>query len=367
MSPEARSDVVLVTGSSGLIGSAVIRRLSARYRLIGFDRDGPPHPPPEAECVCVDLTSGDSVRAGRERVHHGYGPRLASVVHLAAYYDFSGEPSDKYEQVTVLGTERLLRGLQDFEVEQFVFSSTMLVHAPTEPGRSITEDWPLDPRWDYPQSKVRTEEVIRHERGGIPALILRIAGVYDERCHSIPLAHQIQRIYERKITSRVFPGDTSHGQAFVHLEDLVEALWLAVERRSGLPPESVLLMGEEETLSYEELQRSFGRLIHGEDWETRQIPKALAKTGAWLQDAVPGQEPFIRPWMVDLADDHYELDAGCARRLLQWEPKRSLRGTLPRMVEALQADPPGFYRENRLEAPAWMADAAGARAGGGQV
>ena len=71
MSPDARSNVVLITGSSGLIGSAIIRRLADRYRLVGFDRDGPPHPPPEAECVCVDLTSYDSVRSGLARLRYG--------------------------------------------------------------------------------------------------------------------------------------------------------------------------------------------------------------------------------------------------------------------------------------------------------
>ena len=185
-------ETVIVTGSSGLIGSAVVRRLAQRFRVVGFDRAGPPHPPPEAECVCVDLTSDESVRAALDRVRRGYGEAIAAVVHLAAYYDFSGEPSPKYEEVTVRGTGRLLRGLRSFRVGQFVFSSTMLVHAPTEPGRKITEDSPIDPTWDYPVSKDRTEELIRRERGDIPAVILRIAGVYDDRCHSIPLAHQIQ-------------------------------------------------------------------------------------------------------------------------------------------------------------------------------
>ena len=48
----------------------------------------------------------------------------------------------------------------------------------------------------------------------------RIAGVYDDQCHSIPLANQMQRIFERTLTSRVFPGDVSRGQAFLHLDDL---------------------------------------------------------------------------------------------------------------------------------------------------
>src|SRR5690606_32336111 len=118
------------------------------------------------------------------------------------------------------------------------------------------------------------------EHGGIPVAMLRIAGVYDDACHSIPIAHQIQRIYERRLTSRVFPGDTSRGQAFVHLDDLVEAVRLALLRREALPNESVFLIGEDQTLSYDEMQHTLAWLIHGEQqWETRRIPKAVAKAG----------------------------------------------------------------------------------------
>jgi nucleoside-diphosphate-sugar epimerase len=288
-------------------------------------------------------------------VRHGYGERIASVIHLAAYYDFSGEPSPKYEEITVQGTGRLLRGLKGFQVEQFVFSSTMLVHSPCEPGERINEDWPLNPKWDYPKSKVRTEELIRRERGGISAAILRIAGVYDDLCHSIPLANQIQRIYERRLTSRVYPGDTSRGQSFVHLDDLLDALDLAIDRRAQFPSELTLLIGEPETLSYEELQREFGRLIHDEPWETQQIPKSVAKTGAWFQDNLPfAEELFIKPWMIDLADDHYALDITKARTALGWKPKQSLRHALPKMISALKVDPVKWYRENKLEAPSWL-------------
>src|SRR5262249_43860457 len=130
-------------------------------------------------------------------------------------------------------------------------------------------------------------------------------------------------------------------------------------------PELVLLLGEPETLSYDELQRAFGQLIHGEAWETREIPKALAKAGAWFQDVLPGPtprtsggvgtlEPFIKPWMIDLADDHYALDFRRAGSVMGGEPRHSLRGTLPGMVDVLNADPLGWYRENKLEPPAWL-------------
>ena len=124
-----------------------------------------------------------------------------------------------------------------------------------------------------------------------------------------------------------------------------------MEHRHQLGPDETFLIGEPDTLSYDDLQRAFGSLIHGEAWETQSIPKALAKAGAWLEDQVPGEEPFIKPWMIDLADDHYALDIGRAGKTLGWEPTRSLRQTLPRMVSALKADPLRFYKKNKLEAP----------------
>ncbi len=356
-----RLQTVLITGSSGLIGSSFIDRVGESYREMGFDREGPPHPPPSTEHVIdCDLSSDESVRAAFDEVRRLGCTRIASVIHLAAYYSFSGEPSPLYEQVTVRGTERLLRGLRDFEVEQFIFSSTMLVHAPCEPGQRINEDSPLEPKWDYPQSKVKTEQLILRERGDMPVVLLRISGIYDDQCHSIPIAHQIKRIREKQITARVFPGDITRGQSFLHLEDLVDALALVVERRQELPQVTTLLLGEPETLSYDELQRAVSRQLHGEEIKTHRVPKPVAKFGAWLQGVLPGPGPFIKPWMIDLANDHYALDISRARKLLGWEPRHSLRETLPKMIQALKADPPGWYKENKLKAkspppdrPAW--------------
>jgi nucleoside-diphosphate-sugar epimerase len=156
-----------------------------------------------------------------------------------------------------------LHGLRDFEVEQFIFSSTMLVHAPCKPGERINEEWPLKPKWEYPKSKVATEELILRERGDVPVVILRIAGVYDDHCHSIPISHQIKRIYEQQFIGHLYSGDLRHGASFVHMDDMVEALELAVEHRKDLPPVTTLLIGEPDTLSYDDLQRTISRQLHG--------------------------------------------------------------------------------------------------------
>jgi nucleoside-diphosphate-sugar epimerase len=342
---------VIITGVCGLLGTAIAEKLAQQYYVVGLDKLDSPSPGSWHRYFQVDLTSDEHVRHGLEQVREAFGPRVASVIHLAAYYSFTGEPSALYERVTIQGTERLLRELQNFQVEQFLFSSTLLVHAPTEPGRKITEESPVEAKWAYPQSKEETEAVIRARHGNIPFVIARIAGVYDEECHSIPIAHQIQRIYERQMTAHFYPGSLDCGQAFVHRQDLVEAVFCMVEQRSALPPEEIFLIGEDHTFSYGELQRRFGELIHGKAWATSQIPKPLAKTGAWLQDKTGTGDSFIKPWMIDMADDHYELDISHARRTLGWEPQHSLAATLPAMVETLKADPVGWYQKNKLELP----------------
>jgi nucleoside-diphosphate-sugar epimerase len=347
--------IVVVSGANGRIGDAVMRRFAGRFNdVVGFDRKAPKPPPPGCVYVPVDVTSDESVREGLAVVRDHHGSHVASFVHLAAYYDFFGEPSSMYDEITVRGTGRLLRYLKelDFRVEQFLFSSTMLVHRPAEPGQLINEDWPIEPTWAYPESKVETEQLILRERGSMPALLLRISGIYDDLCHSVPLAHQIQRIYERKFTSRVYSGSTAHGQSFMHMDDLVDCIQAAVERRFELPDELPLLVGEPEALSYDELQHTLARLIHGDDWETLEIPGPLtpfAKVGTWLQGHLPGGDEFVRPWMIERANDHYALDITRARTMLEWKPVHSLRQTLPKMVAALKADPVGWYRENELE------------------
>jgi nucleoside-diphosphate-sugar epimerase/uncharacterized membrane protein len=350
--------VVLITGSSGFLGQAMAARLVPHYHVVGLDTVQLKKPVEGVETVLVDLTSDDNVRDALTEVRRRFGAQLASVIHLAAYYDLSGEPDPKYQSVTVEGTRRLLQALQrGFDrVEQFVLASTMLVHAPTQPGRPINEDWPLEPKWAYPQSKVETEQLLLAEHGRTPIVILRPAGVYDERCRSAFLAQQIARIYERQSTSYLFAGDPSRGQPSLHLDDFVDAVERVVNRRGDLPGEVTLLLGETETPSYKTLQRRIGELVHGQPWPVVTLPKPLVEAGAWVQEEVLAHDPFIRPWMVEIADDHYELDISRARTLLGWSPRHSLLGTLPAMIAALKADPTDWYADNKLN-PAVVAGA----------
>lgn len=345
--PEDRG-IILITGAAGFIGSALTARLAKLVTVVGLDLAAPKSMPRHATFAQIDLSSDDSVRQVLRSIRKDHGERIASVIHLAAYFDLTGDPNPKYQSITVRGTERLLRELRAFDVEQFVFVSSMLAHKGGRPGDLINEDWPLESDLPYRASKIKTEHLIHAQRGSMPVVYLRPAGIYDDMCRNAFLAQQIARIYEEDPKGHVYPGDLRTGQSFLHLHDLVDAVAKLVERRKELAPELPILVGEPQAIGYADLQKKIGCLVRGEEWQTWEIPKPLAKAGAWAETDVLGEDPFIRPWMVDIADDHYELDLQRARTLLGWQPKHTLQAALPKMIASLKADPAAWYKANKL-------------------
>ena len=356
--------IVLITGATGNLGRSLGNALGRDYQIVGLDLKAQDAEFPVFE---ADFTSGSSVELALRKFRDAFGSHIASVIHLVAYFDFTGEDKPLYQSVNVEGTRRLLNALQDFEVEQFVYASTMLVHAPCRPGEHIDENQPIDPRWIYPESKAAAEAVVRAEHKKIPYVILRLAGVYDEHSMVPTMAQQMARIYDREIQSYFYSGSMLVGQAMLHRDDMLEAFRCAVDRRAVLPAETEILIGEAVAIGYDALQDELGYLIHGvDDWPTVRVPKPIAAAGAWahgkLEPAIPdvidgGEVPFIKPFMVDMADDHYALDIRRARELLNWEPRHRLKDELPKLVAVLKKDPSSWYKTNRIVPPAWLGDA----------
>ena len=349
---ETDKKLVLVTGSAGRIGSQVAKRLGdSGYQIVGFELMRAIYASSNEELVPMDISSEESVHQAFKHIEAFYGKKISSVVHLAAYYSFENQNYSKYNKITVQGTKNLLKALQNFEVEQFIFSSTMLVHKAGKPGEKITEESPLDGNWAYPKSKIETEEVIKKYRGKIPSVVMRISGVYDNDCHSIPISNQMQRIYEKSFLAHFFPGDVSHGAAFMHMEDLVDLIEVAVNKRAELANEvTTVLVGESETLSTKALQDRISNNLNGKPIWMMRLPVFVAWIGSWVQCHTPFMEkPFIRPWMIPLADEHFELDISKAKKIFGWGPKYNLSNCLDSMCIDLKNDPIAWYKKNGLK------------------
>lgn len=362
--PKTAKPIVLITGAAGNIGRSLAGALADRYRIVGLDRPGKQADFP---VIAVDFTDDASVEAAIGRFRRDHGNRIASVIHLAAYFDFSVDDNPLYESVNVEGTRRLLRALRKLEVGQFVYSGTMLVHAAGNPGEAITEDQPIAPAWVYPKSKAAAEDVIRAERGRVPVVLLRLAGLYDHATSVPTLANQIARLHARDLQSHLYSGPTNVGQSMLHREDMLDAFRRAGDRRDRLPGEVVILIGEPRTIGYDVLQDELGYLLHGsEEWPTLRVPQLAAAAGAWarnrLEPLIPdaldgGEEPFVKPFMTRLADDHYEIDISRARELLEWNPRHWIRAELPAMVRELKRDPRRWYEANGIPPPQFVVEA----------
>ncbi|GAB4237251.1 MAG: hypothetical protein Tsb0021_17070 [Chlamydiales bacterium] len=341
---------ILVTGCSGRIGTSILEKFCEEYKVIGLDIVRPEEVEQAEDYFYMDITNDLSVENVLKHIKEKYGDHIASVIHLAAYYSFSSQNWDLYKKITIEGSQRFIRNLKSFEVEQFIFSSTQLVYQPCSLGEKIQENSPIKPEWEYPKSKVITEMELLKGHGDIPLNIMRISGIYDDYCHSIPLSHQIKRIYENQFQKHFFPGNIHHGAPYLHMDDFINALYKTVKKRNDLPSESFLLLGEPKTYSYDEIQKTLGKLILDKEFSTYEVPKFIAKVGSWVQNHLPFYpKPFIKPWMIDISDEHYELDISHSKNLIDWEPKNNLMDSLPKMVEALKNDPQKWYEEHNLK------------------
>jgi nucleoside-diphosphate-sugar epimerase/uncharacterized membrane protein len=360
-----RKPLVLITGAAGRIGTELGAHLARNYRVVGFDVVAPAHP--FLGIIC-DLSSNSSTQAAFAEFRKRFGNTIAAVVHLAAYFDFTGEDNEKYRSVNVEGTARLLENLAGFEVERLIFTSTILVHSPGRPGDLINEDTPIGPRWAYPRSKAEAEAAIAAKAADIPYTILRLAGLYDEETAVPTLAEQIVRIYERNFEAGLYAGDLRAGQSLLHEQDMLEAIEATIERRGDLPAKGAVVVGEPGAVDYQHLQDLIGKEIHGDEhWATIALPKPLAKTGAALEQSLEpvipdsidqGERPFIRPFMIELADDHYALDISRAAEWLGWRPSHRIEETIPTLIANLKADPLKWYKANKIRPPNWMVAAA---------
>lgn len=135
--------LVLITGATGNLGQTLAQSLSDSYRVIGIDLKIKQGAFPIFQ---ADFSSAASMELALHKIRSVYCAHIARVVHLVAYFDVTNVDDPRYRNVNVEGTRHLLRALQTFEVAQFIYASTMLVHAPCQPGERIDENQAIDPR-----------------------------------------------------------------------------------------------------------------------------------------------------------------------------------------------------------------------------
>lgn len=224
-----------MTGGAGFIGSHLVDALLARGCRV---------------TVLDDLSSG---RMENIKVHLGNPDfrfvrgdvcdegmvrdalsGVDAVIHEAAVVSVptSIERPELVQKVNVRGTLNLLRASAELGVGRFVFASSCAVYGEQEklPIKEDAEPRPLSP---YAASKLAAEEVCREfHRLGLCTVCLRYFNVYGPRQASGEYAGVMVKFMERLRAGQppVIHGDGEQTRDFIHVEDVVEATLLTLER-----------------------------------------------------------------------------------------------------------------------------------------
>ncbi|WP_332304369.1 NAD-dependent epimerase/dehydratase family protein [Rhizobium sp. GR12] len=164
--------MILVTGSAGRVGRAVVTALRTQGRTVrGFD-------------LRPSGTGGEEVVGSLEDAQALFYAMegVSSVLHLGAFMSWAPADRDRMFAVNVEGTRRLLDAASAAGVRRFVFASSGEVYPENRPEfLPVTEDHPLCPNSPYGLTKLLGEELVRfYQRSGtMETVILRFSHTQD--------------------------------------------------------------------------------------------------------------------------------------------------------------------------------------------
>jgi predicted dehydrogenase/nucleoside-diphosphate-sugar epimerase len=309
----------LVTGASGSLGRAVVRRLLAEgHRVRVFQRRMPAQPEDGIEYCFGNLGDPDAV----DRAVKG----ADVVIHCGAAMK-GGWPEHKGG--TVVGTENVIAACRKHGVKQLVHISSMSVvdWAGSDKNGPVTEGTAVEPRPDergaYTRAKLEAEKlVIAAVKDGLPAVILRPGQIFGG---GIPL---INGAVARSAGGRwLVLGDGKLELPLVYIDDVVDAIVAAIDR--VLVGGELIQLIDPTHLTQEDVLREAGG-ARPVVRVPRPVVFALGKLSELPLGALGRQSPIaVYRLKSALARLHYESDR--AASILGWQPRVGVREGIRRV------------------------------------
>jgi UDP-glucose 4-epimerase len=319
---------IAITGASGNVGSALLRRLAERggHDVVGVVRRTPPEVEPFAgvEWHGVDL-SGSEDEPGLAAAFAG----CDAVVHLA--WGFQPTHREDYlEALGVGGTRRVIEAVVSAGVPRLVHMSSVGAYSPKRDDEPVDESWPTHGVTTsmYSRHKAAAERLLdglESEASGPVITRMRPGIVGQGSAGSALLRYGLPGLVPRSVLSHVpvLPLDRRLAIPMVHADDLAEAIVLVLE--SGTP--GAFNVSAAPAVTAEDIALALGaRPVH--------VPAAAVRaavSASWHARL----QPLDAGW-IDLAYAVPLMDSTRAHRELGWSATTGALRVLAETVHGMQ-------------------------------
>ncbi|WP_343349895.1 UDP-glucose 4-epimerase family protein [Pseudomonas sediminis] len=311
--------MILLTGSTGFVGQALLARLAAQPALdlvVVSRRPNSSLPAGVAHAQVADIaadTAWQPVLQGVQVIIHA-----AARVHVMS--DKVADPLAEFRKVNVDGTLNLARQAVGAGVKRFIFISSIKVNgestAPGKPYSAESQPAPVDP---YGISKLEAELALRElaAETGMEVVIIRPPLVYGPGVKANFLS--MMRWLSKGIPLPL--GAIQNRRSLVALDNLVDLIATCVEHPAAA--NQTFMVSDGEDLSTRQLLRRMGGALGR--------PARLVPIPAWLLEA--GASLLGKRALAQRLCGSLQVDISKTRELLNWSPPLGVDEALRRAAE----------------------------------
>jgi nucleoside-diphosphate-sugar epimerase len=202
---------ILITGSTGFIGTNLIRKLKSNFKIIGISNKS--------------KIKGNHIKKDITKISTKNIPRgITTIIHLAAIADvnYCDLHPEKCFKTNVIGTEKILRIARDIGAK-VIFVSTSHVYGKPQ-SNPVKEKHTTNPNSMYSISKIMGEELCKKysELFNMDISIARIFSVYGPNSQKYLV---INKIIKKSIESeKIELGNIFPRRDFIYIDDVVNAI-----------------------------------------------------------------------------------------------------------------------------------------------
>lgn len=308
---------VLVTGTTGLVGSTLVAALKQHCQVRSLNRSNPNLPD-------VSHTSAAFGDNNQWLADTQYLSGVGVVVHCAArvhvMHDAETDPLALYCQVNTDATLALAEAAAKAGVKRFIFLSTIKVNGEfTLAGQAFNAADPVNPTDPYAVSKWRAEQALQKlsQQSGMEVVIIRPPLVYGPgvKANFLNLLNAV-----RKGIPLPF-GAIDNKRSMVSVDNLVSLICTCLTHHNA--PGKVFLVSDNKDMSSAELVRLMAK--------AQQVPLRLVRVPLWLMRTVATLLGKAAQYQRVVGSLQLDITATC--KTLDWLPVQTPEQAMELLVK----------------------------------